>query len=174
MNKVNLELKHYCSDFKKVRSILQKLGAQKFVVKHQKDYFFNLPESENKSGRLKLRVEGDIQYLIYYTRPDFIKGKGVASDIKIYQVMDRSLLPFLQHAFGVCSVVEKRREVWKILNTVFHLDKVKNVGNIFEIELQKGRIITDKDRKIFETYQRALLPVLGPVIKGSNVDLVKR
>lgn len=57
-SKTNLELKHYCPDFNKIRTVLKKIGAKKFVVKKQKDYFFNLPEIKGKqSPRLKLRIE---------------------------------------------------------------------------------------------------------------------
>ncbi|MFA5933823.1 MAG: CYTH domain-containing protein [Candidatus Paceibacterota bacterium] len=175
MNKTNLELKHYCSDFQKIRTVLKQIGAKKDVVKNQKDYFFELPPvKKNNSPRLKLRIEGKEQTLVYYERPDFTKAKGALADIKLYVVKDQELLPFLQKVLGVKAVVEKKREVWKKGNTVFHLDTVKGVGTIFEIELQKRGKVTDKDRELFKSYQDKLLPILGRVIKGSNVDLVSR
>lgn len=176
MNKTNLELKHYCKDFNKIRTVLKEIGAKKIIVKSQKDYFFNLPDiNKAKLPRLKLRIEGKKQSLIYYERPKFIKGKDTPSDIKLYDVKDKQLLPFLIKSLEVKAVVDKKREVWKKTNTVFHLDTVKGVGGIFEIELQKkGGSITENDRKIFKSYQDKLLPHLGSVIKGSNVDLVKK
>ena len=69
-------------------------------------------------------------------------------------------------------IVEKKREVWRKENTVFHLDTVKEVGGIFEIELQKESNITKTDRELFASYQNALKPYLSKVIKGSNIDLV--
>jgi len=173
MNKTNLELKHYCSDFKKVRAVLKELGAEKDIVKKQKDYFFELPVSKNKnSPRLKLRVEGKKKTLVYYERPDFVKAKDTASQVKLYDVKDEQLLGFLCAALGVKAVVEKKREVWRKGNTVFHIDTVKDVGGIFEIELRKSGKITEKDKLIFRSYQEKLLPFLGEVIKGSNIDLV--
>lgn len=175
MNKTNLELKHYCDDFPKIRAILKEIGAKKIIVKNQKDYFFNLPVlNKTKNPRLKLRIEGENQSLIYYERPQFVKGKDVASDIKLYDVKDKQLLPFLVKSLGTKAIVEKKREVWRKTNTVFHLDNVKSVGGIFEVELQKkGGKITETDKNIFKSYQTKLLPFLGSVIKGSNVDLVK-
>lgn len=173
MNKTNLELKHYCSDFKAVRVALKELGARKYIVKKQKDYFFNLPENINhNSPRLKLRIEGKKKSLVYYERPDFQKAKDTTSDIKLYSVKDNQLLSFLEKSLGTKAIVEKKREVWKKSNTVFHIDTVKGVGGIFEIELQKKGKITERDRAIFKSYQDKLLPFLGEVIKGSNVDLV--
>ena len=172
-SKSNLELKHFCPDFSKVRSVLKEMGAKKEAVKDQKDYFFDLPSAKKKTkARMKLRMEGKRQEIIYYERPDFIVGKETSSAIKLYDVADRKLLPFLQASLGVIAIVEKKREVWRIEHTVFFLDTVRNVGNIFEVELQKMGKINDKDRKLFKTYQVKLLPYLGKMIKGSNVDLV--
>jgi len=167
MNKTNLELKHHCSDFVSVRKVLSKIGAKKEVVKRQVDYFFELPNKRGgTSPRLKLRVEGKVKTLIYYERPDFVKAKDTTSDIKLYDVKDNNLLPFLKRSLGTKAVVDKKREVWRKTNTVFHIDNVKGVGGIFEIELQKkGKIAY---------YQKELLPYLGKVIKGSNVDLVPK
>ena len=173
MNKTNLELKHYCTDFVGVRKVLSKIGAKKEVVKRQVDYFFELPQKTgNTSPRLKLRVEGKLKTLIYYERPDFVKAKDTTSDIKLYDVKDNDLLSFLERSLGIRAVVDKKREVWRKTNTVFHLDNVKGVGGIFEIELQKKGKINEKDKKVFAYYQSELLPCLGNVIKGSNVDLV--
>jgi adenylate cyclase class IV len=173
-NKQNLELKHYCSDFKEVRNVLKKMGAVKDVVKSQKDYVFDLPKTKrDKKGRMKLRIEGDKIEVIYYERPDFIAGKETSSTVVLLKA-DPSTLEFLKVSLGVVVVVEKQREVWRKDNTVFHLDKVKGVGNLFEVELQKIGKITATDRVLFAKYQNDLLPHLGKVIKGSNIDLVLR
>ncbi len=169
MNKTNLELKHFCSDFGNIRKVLKKIGAKKEGIKNQKDYFF---EILNKTGRLKLRVEEGRQVLVYYERPNFLKGKSTTAKVKIYDVRDGQLLPFLRDALGTKVIVEKKRELWRKLNAVFHIDNVKGVGGIFEIELQKKGKITTSDQKQFKEYQDKLLPYLGKVIKGSNADLV--
>ncbi len=172
MNQNNLELKHFCSDFVPLRKALLKIGARKEVVKNQKDYFFELPKSKTGNPRLKLRIENEIEKLIYYDRPEFKKSKETASKIKLYEVKDKELLPFLKESLGVKSTVEKKREIWRKDNTVFHLDNVKTVGKIFEIELQKNGKISKEDVKMFKNYQDILLPYLGDVIKSSNSDLI--
>ncbi|MEZ4156952.1 MAG: class IV adenylate cyclase [Candidatus Paceibacterota bacterium] len=140
MDKANLELKHRCFKFPEIRDALREIGATKVATKKQKDYFFNLPRDARKnSPRLKLRIENKQQELIYYERPNFNKAKGAVADIKLYPVKDEQLLPFLKMALGVRAIVEKKREVWKLENTVFHLDNVKGVGGIFEIELQNHK-----------------------------------
>jgi adenylate cyclase class IV len=174
MKKQNLELKYYCNDFNKIRNILKQIGARKEKIKKQKDYFFELPINKDKvSPRLKLRIENKNRELIYYERPNFVKGKNTLAKIELYHVKDKELLNFLIGVLGVRAIVEKKREIWRKDNTVFYIDNVKNVGNIFEIELQKKNSnITKKDKNLFESYKNKLLPYLGSIIKGSNVDLV--
>ncbi len=169
MNKTNLELKHYCSNFSKIRGVLKEIGAKKEISGNQIDYFFELP---NGKARLKLRIEGKRQLLVYYERPDFSKAKAATSKVRLYEVKDRQLLPFLVCALGVKVIVRKRREVWRRSNTVFNIDNVKGVGGIFEIELQKMGKITASDQKQFMAYRAKLLPYLGGVAKSSNADLV--
>lgn len=173
-SKQNLELKHYCDDFNAIRKVLKKIGAQKEIVKKQKDFFFFLPKEKAKQkGRLKLRVENANMFLVYYERPDFVVGKDTAADIGLLDT-DMHTLHFLEKALGVQAVVEKKREVWRKDNTVFHLDEVKGVGKIFEIELQKEGKIAESDKVLFKEYQKQVLPFLGKIIKGSNVDLVAK
>lgn len=168
----NLELKHFCDDFKSIRTTLKELGGHKDIVKKQKDYFFDLPADKKKSqARLKLRIENKEMTLIYYERPDFISGKDTSADIALLEA-NKNTLNFLEKSLGVTGIVEKRREVWRLDNTVFHLDTVQDIGNIFEVELQKTGNITQSDKKKFATYQQALSPHLGKVITGSNIDLV--
>ncbi len=175
MHKTNLELKHTVNNFTNIRKVLRQLGAKKEGVKAQTDYFFNLPNKKHKKiSRLKLRIESGVQTLVYYERPDFKKGKGTDADVCLYTVTDPELLPYLQHALGVRGVVQKRRELWRKAHTVFNLDMVRGVGNIFEIELQKMGKLTEADRKTFKQYQQTLLPFLGGVVRGSNIDLVAK
>lgn len=148
---------------------MKELGAKKEVTKNQTDYFFNIP---NKEARMKLRIEGKKQLLVYYERPNFAKAKSTMCKVKLYNIKDLKLLNLLAETLGVKAVVKKRREVWRKANTVFHIDNVERVGGIFEIELQKRGKITPSDQKLFKNYQNKLLPCLGKVIKGSNVDLV--
>jgi adenylate cyclase class IV len=65
------------------------------------------------------------------------------------------------------------REVWRKGLTVFHLDDVKEVGKVFEIELQKKGTVSKKDKLTFSSYQKKFKPYVGKVITGSNIDVVK-
>ncbi len=172
--KQNLELKYFCTDFVSIRSALKEIGAYKEIVKRQKDYFFNLPNANYKrNGRMKLRVENRRMTLIYYERPDFTHSNNGTSDVLLLSA-NQQILNFLTKTHGVTTTVKKTREVWRKDNTVFHLDDIDGVGKVFEIELQKMGLLTEKDKKIFEGYKEKVLPFLGKIIKGSNEDLVLR
>lgn len=68
-------------------------------------------------------------------------------------------------------IVKKQRELWRKGDTVFHIDKVKGVGNVFEIEVWAKPKTKKQDLRNFDAYRKKLLPHLGGVIKGSNEDL---
>lgn len=121
---------------------------------------------------MKLRIENSKQTLIYYQRANFSAITSTPSDIILLPVQDSKILSFLSKALGVRAVVEKTRELWKKENTVFHLDKVKNAGNIFEIEVWSSSKTATKDKIKFGEYKKKLLLLLDKIIKGSNEDLV--
>ena len=171
-NKINLELKYFCSDFVPVRKILKEIGAKKVGIFNQKDYFFNLPKTNSKiKPRLKLRIQKDKQTLIYYKRADFSSDKATPSEISLFAVKGNPPLPFLQKILGVKAIVFKKRELWKKGYTVFNLDEVNSIGKIFEIELTSHGNEKEEE-KIFEAYRDDFLSLLQKIIKGSNLDLV--
>ncbi len=172
--KINLELKYFCKDFTAIRKVLKEIGAKKIIIKKQKDYFFNLPKNKDPKNpaRLKLRVEGKKQTLIFYQRANFSAKSSTPSDNILLPVNDADLSPFLLKALGVRVIVEKTRELWKKDNTVFHLDKVKGVGDIFEVEVWSSSKTASADSLKFAEYREKILPFLDKIIKGSNEDLV--
>lgn len=91
----------------------------------------------------------------------------------MYFVNDSSLVVFLGKIFETGVIVEKTREVWRKNNTVFHLDTIKGVGKVFEVEFQKKGKITEEDQMTMGKYRDKLLPYLGGIIVGSNKDLVR-
>lgn len=171
---LNIESKYFCDDFKPIRSVLREMGAKRIITKRQKDHFFNLPKREELKipARLKLREENRSCTLIYYRRPEFSSSRNTPADILLLPVRDPKLPPFLYKVLGAKVIVEKRREVWSKGNAVFHLDKVKGVGGIFEIEVWTKPKTLKQDRVKFAEYRKRLLPYLGKIIKGSNENLL--
>jgi len=173
--KVNFELKYFCTDFNSIRKALIGLGAKRVSIKNQKDYFFNLPAEKEVivRARLKMRVEDGVQRLVFYRRPDFSPNTGTSSDVTLLIIKDRNLLKFFSKALGVRAIVEKKRELWKKDNTVFHLDTVKGIGKIFEIEILSKAKRIKEDRLKLNRYRGKFFPYLDKIVKGSNEDLVR-
>lgn len=173
-SKVNLELKYFCPDFHPIRSLLKSMDAKKIAVKKQKDYFFRLPKEQTSKvpARLKLRQENGTETLVFYRRPNFSDKAATNADIVLLSVKDKNLLPFLLHALGMKVVVEKTRELWRKGNIVFHLDIVKGVGGIFEIEVWAKPNTLAQDKIKFARYRKKFLPHLSKVVRGSNENIV--
>lgn len=175
-DKLNLELKHVCSDFAPLRTALKKAGARKWRMLKQVDYYFNLPKPEKGTvpARLKLRVQGATHELVFYRRPEFKADKTTPAEVKLLTDKSKKLLDFLNVALGTKVVVEKVREQWKLRNAVFNLDTVKGVGGIFEIEVWSTPKDKVKDQAFFDELQGIVRPFLGKAIKGSNENLVAK
>lgn len=158
----NVEIKSECSDPNRIRSILQRLGADYQGRDHQIDTYFEISE-----GRLKLR-EGSIeQNLIYYRRAD--KRAPKRSDIELVPVSpDQApgLKSILATTLGIRVIVEKTREIYWIDNVKFHIDKVQKLGSFVEIEA-----IDDDGSQSSEALQQQCRHYLG-LLEIDERDLV--
>jgi len=174
-SKVNLELKYLIKDFRPIRKILRDIGARKIETKFQKDYFFNLPRNEDKKApaRLKLRIEKKTKTFVFYRRPTFSDISSTSADVTLLASKDPTFR-FFTKVLGIKVIVEKKRELWRKGNTIFNLDRVRKVGNVFEIEVWTTPKTLKADRKIFVEYREKLLPYLSEIVKGSNEDLVSK
>lgn len=125
----NVELKAKLADLEAANATAAKLGAADQGVLHQIDTYFR-----SDSGRLKLRViDGRRGELIWYARPDQADSK--LSRYHITPVADPSgLIQCLEAAWGVETVVEKRRRLWLYENVRIHLDRVAGLGDYLEFE----------------------------------------
>ena len=168
--RLNREIKAFCPDFAPIRRLLGESGAVFIEVKEQVDFFYNLPYTAGTSGtrRLKLRVEHEESQIIYYY--DRQENGARASRYQLWEVGDAQVRDILDSTLGVRAVVRKSRELWRKDNTIFNLDTVESVGQIFEVEVQ-AEGMRDIDAQVDE-YRRIFCPHLGQTIDGSNEDLV--
>ena len=126
----NLEFKARCQSLTALRPGLEKLKATHRETVHQVDTYFQAPK-----GRLKLReiVETDEGWLIYYERPN--QPESRYSQYQLCEIADCAALKnLLTAAFGIKTVVKKRRELWMFRNTRIHLDTVSDLGQFVELE----------------------------------------
>ena len=150
MQGITIEIKARCSDPARVRGVLKDCKARFKGLDHQIDTYFRVP-----AGRLKLR-EGNIENaLIYYKRTDQKNSKRCDSILYKYSG-GVALKKVLASALGVLTIVDKKREIYFIKNTKFHIDRVKKLGNFVEIEVFGRAQAIAKLRKQCDYYQELL------------------
>ncbi len=162
----NLEIKARFANLNKLTKLLDRLGAKKTETMHQIDTYFHVPK-----GRLKLReLTKDSAYLVYYERSD--KTTKRFSNYYTYDVHDQKKFKgLLERAFGVKTVVDKKRLLYMYKNARIHVDIVKNLGTFMEIEVE-----VNKGNKQAEKLMKNLLQYLkipkSDFIKKSYSDLI--
>lgn len=163
----NVEIKRSCEDFLPVRRMLRQLGAREVVTKRQVDTYLRLPDGgEQRFRRLKVREEQRKVRLIGYQ--DSYEGGLRQVDYQVHDIT-RPAKDLLVGSLGILAVVKKRRELWKLGTTRFHLDTVEGVGRIFEVEVAKT---PGEDSDDVQRYLRLFEPYLGGPVEASNADLV--
>lgn len=158
-------IKGFCIDFADVQEVLVQIGATCQGQKTQTDYLYSLPHAPGL--RIKLRVEGDRQKLYVYDKCQSPNLPAVYHEFDINEPKMRSILDVV---FKPTAVVEKHREVWNHGTASIHLDTVKNVGKILEVELFPDNDASAQLRSQF--YSTCFEPFLTESVAGSNEDLV--
>ena len=134
------------------------------------DTFFNCP-----SGKLKLRAfSANAGELIYYQRPD-LKGPKLS----IYQISPTnspdSLRNTLASAYGILGTVRKRRTLYLLGNTRFHLDHVDTLGDFLELEVVLSENQTASSGESFALELMAKIGVLpSQLISTSYLELLHK
>jgi len=125
----NIELKARVRSLDEARRTAEGLATEYVGVQVQVDTYFH-----SRAGRLKLREIDETQaQLVWYTRPDGAQSRR--SEYHLVPVNDPAgLKNALSAAFGVRSVVRKRREVFLYDNVRIHLDDVAALGHFIEFE----------------------------------------
>lgn len=134
------------------------------------DTFFNCP-----LGKLKLRAfSANAGELIYYQRPD-LKGPKLS----IYQISPTnspdSLRNTLASAYGILGTVRKRRTLYLLGNTRFHLDHVDTLGDFLELEVVLSENQTASSGESFALELMAKIGVLpSQLISTSYLELLHK
>jgi adenylate cyclase class 2 len=136
MPHLNVEIKAKCCNPDIIRQYLLASGAEFVGTDRQTDTYFNCTK-----GRLKLR-EGNIENnLIYYERNNGAGPKN--SQFQLIKISDTTgLKQVLEKAYGIKTIVQKKREIYYIGNVKFHIDELPGLGSFVEIEA--GNLLADK------------------------------
>lgn len=165
----NIEFKAYFPGITKARSICQSIAAELLCQHEQKDTYFMVSK-----GELKLRQnrEGDV-FLIHYSREDSPTLKESSFEIVSISKNKASLLyKILKDSLGILTVVEKHREVYKFEMAIINIDKVKEVGNFIEVEVEVNH--SNSNKKAFQLAERlkdAFEVTSADIIPWSNLEM---
>ena len=164
----NIEIKSTIPDCERIKERLTCFGIREAYTMRQQDIFYRFP-----FGRLKLRSIDEKQHeLIVYFRSNSKKPKS-SKYHRIRTTNPHMVDKVLTYLFGVRGVVEKERLLFLQNNIRFHIDKVKNLGNYFEIEY----VISDSSSET-GAYQKveSLLEMLeisnSQLVSNSYIDLL--
>ncbi|MCU0343917.1 MAG: class IV adenylate cyclase [Ignavibacterium sp.] len=136
----NLEIKVKLASHKEVKGILKKNKITFEGLLLQKDIYYKV----NK-GLLKLRIENDIQTLIFYDRNE--KSKKRWSDYHLLEIDNSDANKYLKRFLEVLTIVNKKRELYHYKNTRIHLDYVKGLGCFLELETRVVNGLKDAEKR---------------------------
>ncbi len=167
MQHFNLEIKAKTQIQDQQEALLRKAGAVFHGEDQQTDTYFRVP-----TGRLKLR-QGPIENsLIFYERPESDGPRR--SDVFLATLPpDNQLVSVLSAALGVMVQVKKRRKIFFIGTTKFHLDFIEGLGTFIEIEVISQPGDSQEDAKsLCEHYMRYLHISPEDLCTGSYSDML--
>ncbi|MFA7254899.1 MAG: class IV adenylate cyclase [Candidatus Omnitrophota bacterium] len=165
---ITVEIKARCHHPARIRAILKAHRARFKGLDRQIDTYFRVP-----SGHLKLR-EGNIENaLICYKRSNQKNSKKC--DATLFPCSPKTpLKEILTQALGVLTVVDKRREIYFIQNTKFHIDRVKKLGSFMEIEVFGPAQAAVKLKRQCEFYRKLLGIRATDLVADSYSDQILR
>lgn len=125
----NIELKVRLADPAPARATAERIATARGGLLEQTDTYF-----DTRRGRLKLReTVGRPAQLVGYERSDAARERP--SDYQLVSVAEpEALKTLLAQAWGVRTVVHKRRELYFFHNVRLHLDEVTGLGWYLEFE----------------------------------------
>lgn len=168
----NIEIKAKARNFERQKQLAEKLSDSPPQKIDQEDTFFCTPK-----GRLKLRVSSPCREnrrgeLIYYEREDTAGPKS--SNYLVSTTIDpASLNSLLTSALGLCGIVRKSRNLYRVGQTRIHCDVVENLGEFLELEvvMQPNQSV-DEGIAIAKDLMNRLEITEQDLIQGAYLDLL--
>lgn len=132
----------------------------------QVDTYFTVPH-----GRLKLRILNSTNSeLIFYNRKENSNQRW--SNYYTFHISQpKKFIDFLKAAFNIKIVVDKTRTLYRYKNAIIHLDKVANLGQFIEIEIEVKKGELQAKKLMAELLERLKTPKEN-FIKQSYSDLL--
>ncbi|MBN1948987.1 MAG: class IV adenylate cyclase [Candidatus Cloacimonetes bacterium] len=165
---INIEIKARCHDREAMKSRLLELGADYAGLDQQQDIYFQCAH-----GRLKLRSGNIENSLIFYDRDNSNNPKK--SLVSFHNPSPgHNLQEIMTRALDVLVSVNKKRMIFFLENSKFHLDEVEGLGEFVEIEVidDTGLIAEEKLRSQCHKYLQLLGIQPEDLLSSSYSDML--
>jgi len=137
---MEIEIKARVNNLASLRKQVLSLGAKKITDKHQVDIYLSPPHKSFFNTRYYLRVRQDLINKTASFDYHVLKSSGkysVCEETEVGIKDGKILLKILKELdFTEICTIDKKREVFRYQDFEIVLDKVKNLGDFIEIELQ--------------------------------------
>lgn len=149
---MEIEIKCYCDDDKKIKSRLSDIGARFIEKRSERDIYFNHPSRNfgETDEALRLRTVDDKCRITY-------KGPKVSKTTKARVEHETEAGDFnsirnilLSLGFTESGVVEKERHIFSLNDMEVSIDYVDGVGTFVEIE-KIGELKDEIEKVLFDT-----------------------
>ena len=161
---IEVEAKAHVNDFNNVLEKLKEIGAEKVMVEHQKDTYFNNPEYrdfEKSDEALRIRnttINNEkSEIILTYKGPKLDDVSKTRKEIEVNVEDSKNTGLILENlGFKAAADVEKYRTTYSFQEFTISLDKVHKVGNFVEIEkgMAEGEDFKEAIDKIFKIYKK--------------------
>ena len=161
---IEVEAKAHVDEFNSVMEKLNKIGAQKVMIEHQKDIYFNNPkyrDFEKSDEALRIRHttinNQESQIILTYKGPKLDDVSKTRKEIEVNVENSKNTGLILENlGFKPAAGVEKDRTTYSFREFNISLDTVYKVGKFVEIEkcVAEGEEFKEATDKIFEIYKK--------------------
>jgi predicted adenylyl cyclase CyaB len=168
MKRVTFEFKARLRNEGLMRAALKKVRARYVGTDHQVDTYFRV-----RRGRLKLRQGRIENALIYYERPESPRARRAQIEIVLLPRRN-SVKAILARVLSLRAVVDKHREIYFVGNVKIHLDRVRGLGKLVEVEAlsRSGRLA--KIRQQAQKFQKLFGVAPSDLVGQSYSDLAQK
>ncbi len=161
---IEVEAKAHVNDFNSVLKKLKEIGAEKVMVEHQKDiYFNNLEYRDFEKSDEALRIRNTTinnektEIILTYKGPKLDDVSKTRKEIEVNVEDSKNTSLILENlGFKPAANVEKDRTTYSFQEFAISLDNVHQVGNFVEIEkgMVEGEDFKEAIDKIFKIYKK--------------------
>jgi adenylate cyclase class 2 len=159
---IEVEVKAHAQDLEAIETNLRGIGAHWVKEEYQEDLYFNAPHRDFAVTDEALRVrrvsdeKGDHNFVTYKgAKLDSVSKTrkeievGIKDPVKMEDIFENI-------GFRPAAPVKKHRIIYCLDDVIITLDRVQNVGNFLEIEIdiEEGEDYQDALDKIYKIYGR--------------------